>query len=92
VAAVQRIHGQVPIPEELRCSIIRMKVLLGFCRAGGNGARGCRAPPWRRRQGVSGDSLDRSWIGMMAASSTVLLCWEHHVWRHDLEVHVVLLR
>jgi hypothetical protein len=28
----------------------------------------------------------QSWIGMMAASSTSYLCWEHRVWRHGLEV------
>lgn len=75
----------------------RMKILHGFCRAGGDGTRGCRFPSWRRRRGVFGISLARlefvvvsrrkprfDRIDMMAASSTSLLCWKHHVWRHGL--------
>lgn len=35
----------------VRCDT-RMKILLGFCRAGGDGTCGCHPPHWRRRRGV----------------------------------------
>jgi hypothetical protein len=36
-----------------RWATIRMKVLPGFCRTNGDGAYGCRSPPWRRRRDMS---------------------------------------
>jgi hypothetical protein len=44
-----------------RGATTRMKVLSGW--TGGDGARGCRSPPWRRRRGVLvSPSLARSWL------------------------------
>lgn len=86
----------------------RMKILHGFCRAGGDGTYGCCSPSWRRRRGVfdislalrscgvgyclRAEALIRCRIDVMAVSSTSLLCWEHPVWRHPVWRHGLVPR
>ena len=84
--------------EVWRSVVIRMKVLLGFAGpvamapAGvvpllGGVAKVCShlPPSLGIGSGHRAKALIRK-IGMIAASSTLSLCWEHHVWRHGLEV------
>jgi hypothetical protein len=82
-AAVRGSRADCPMLWVFRIwSMTRTKVMPGLGWAGGDGARGCRSPPWRRRRGVStspypvgvwlssGESLDPVRIGTMAASAT----------------------
>ncbi|VAI03124.1 hypothetical protein VPH35_072093 [Triticum aestivum] len=49
-------HGGVAMGEA------RMKILHGFCRAGGDGICGCHSPPWRHRRACSPHpSRSRCW-------------------------------
>jgi hypothetical protein len=60
---------------------------VGDVSTGGDGARGCHSPPWRRRRGVSvSPSLARSWL--LSSGESL----DSELDRHDGGVlHVVIL-